>query len=228
MVVYLLCFDLSAPTDTQLAQVQYWLDFLNSALSLPPGASKYSRSSNWVIMLVGVKYDLQQSRGSRLNQRHLQSWQERFPRLPLFPHLFYVSSKSSKGIKDLLKAIKGECIRIFTKHTMMIPKSYRAILNDIQALQDKSPVHQNELFLKYSHGLTPEGFDVAIQYLHTIGQVVALKKSKLVFPDPSVATQTAAKFVSPEEVRISLLVSEGVEILAQEQVGYLLHVTGTR
>jgi hypothetical protein len=104
-VVYLLCFDLSAPTDTQLAQVQYWLDFLNSALSLPPGGSKYSIHSNWVILLVGVKSDLQQSKISRLQQRHLQSWQERFPRLPLFPHLFYVSSKSANGIKDLLKSI---------------------------------------------------------------------------------------------------------------------------
>jgi hypothetical protein len=79
-------------------------------------------------------------------------------------------------------------------------------MNDLHALQDKSPIHQNELFLKCPNGLTSEGFEVAMQYLHSIGRLVALKKSKLIFPDPSIATQTAAKFVSPEEVRISLLV----------------------
>jgi hypothetical protein len=71
-------------------------------------------------------------------------------------------------------------------------------------------------------------FDVAMQYLHAIGRIVFLKRSKLIFPDPSIATQTAAKFVSPEEVRARLLGTEGVEILAKEQVGYLLNVAGTR
>jgi len=228
MVVYVLCFDLSQPIDAQRAQVQYWLDFLNSALSLPPVTSKYSGNSNWVIMLIGVKSDLQQIPACSLQQQHLETWQQSFPRLPLFPNLFHVSSKSSTGINDLLNTIESECIRIFSKHTTLIPASYCAIIKDLKTIQGKSAVHQNELFCKYSHGLTPEDFNVAMQYLHAIGRLVVLKKSKLIFPDPSIATQTAAKFVSPEEVRARLLGTVGVEILAKEQVGYLLNVAGTR
>jgi hypothetical protein len=154
MVAYVLCFDLSQQIDTQRAQVQYWLDFLNSALSLPPVSSKYSGNSNWVIILVGVKSDLQQIPPCSLQQQHLETWQQCFPRLPLFPKLFLVSSKSSDGINDLLNAIESECVRIFSKHTPLIPTSYRAILNDLIALHDKSAVDQDELFHKYPHGFS--------------------------------------------------------------------------
>src|SRR5271163_5207081 len=61
MVVYLLCFDLSKPIETQRTQLEYWLNYLNSALPLPGSESKYSDNRKWVIMLVGLKSDLQQS-----------------------------------------------------------------------------------------------------------------------------------------------------------------------
>ena len=103
----------------------------------------------------------------------------------------------------------------------MIPTSYRRILKDLKTL--KAPEYQNELYKKYSHGLSPEGFNIAIMYLHAIGRLVVLK-SKLIFPDPRVATQIAAKFVSPKEVRRGLLKKDNVHILDEEEIGCLLDI----
>jgi len=48
---------MSAILEEQIAQMEYWLDFLNSSLPLPPGESKYSANSKWVIIPVGLKAD---------------------------------------------------------------------------------------------------------------------------------------------------------------------------
>jgi hypothetical protein len=224
MVGYLLCYDLSASLEEQMAQLEYWLDFLNSALPLPPTNLQYNSNSKWVILLVGVKSDLP-APNPGLEASHLRAWARRFPRLPIFPELFEVSSKLNSGVENLKEKLEEECNRIFSKHTAMIPKSYRDILTDFKSLESQTPKYQDELYRKHSHGLSPEGFNVAIQYLHAIGRLVVLK-NRLVFPDPMIASRIAAKFVSPEEVRKSLLTKEGVQILAKNQIENLLDIAG--
>jgi hypothetical protein len=223
MVAYLLCFDVSTPIDDQIAQIDYWLDFLNSALPLSQIDSKYNTNSKWVVLPVGLKTDLPGATKSGLQDSHLKIWINRFPHLPIFPQLFTVSAKENIGVGYLKQVLESECDRIFSRHTAMIPKSYRNILMDFKALQ--APTYQDVLYKKYSHGLTSEGFNIAIQYLHAIGRLAVLK-TKLIFPDPMVASQIAAKFVSPEEVRKSLLTKGGVQILDKNQIENLLDIAG--
>jgi GTPase SAR1 family protein len=183
MVIYLLCFDLSKPLDEQCIQLEYWLDYLNSALPLPQSESMYSDTRKWVILLVGLKSDLQINPESALQSHHLTAWSNRFPHLPLFPRLFSVSSiKLDQNVMQLLAIIENECNHLFSKHTALIPSSYRDILRDIKAHPHQYGVRQDLLFKLYAHGLKKEGFAVALQYLHTIGQIVALKKKFAHFP----------------------------------------------
>jgi hypothetical protein len=222
MVVYLLCFDLSEPINKQHEQMEYWLNFINSALPLPNRHYQYDDTVKWVILPVGLKLDLQKSPG--LQTHNIKAWANQFSHLPIFPQLFDVSlTKSDKSAVDLLKVIQQQCDQIFSTHTTLIPTSYHEILRDLKSLPSHPAIHQDEIFSKYSHGLTSEGFIVALQYLHAIGRIVVLK-SGLVFPDSRVATQTAAKFISPEDVRINALVQDNVQILGKKQVGYLLDV----
>ncbi len=63
MVVYLVCFDLSATPQDQLEQVLYWLQFLNSSVpTLPQMLSSSNNNNNnnnknWRVMIVGLKSD---------------------------------------------------------------------------------------------------------------------------------------------------------------------------
>jgi hypothetical protein len=220
-VVYLICFDLSEPFERQCEQVGFWLNFLNSALPLPPNKLK-SDDMKWVLLLVGLKQDQQTT--SVVQLPHLEAWAKLFPRLPIVPRLFYTSSiASTESVVELKHAIEEHCDRIFSKHTAFIPVSYQKLLEDLRGLHSQSTIHCDLIFQKYSHGLTHEGLTVALQYLHAIGRIVLLK-SGLVFPDPKVVTQITAKFVSPEYVQASLLAKEGVQILNEKQIGCLLDI----
>ena len=66
-----------------------------------------------------------------------------------------------------------------------------------------------------------------IQYFHSIGQIVLIEKSGLVFTNPTLAPKIAAKFVSPEEVRFCLLKQEdeNVQLLTEEDIGYLINIS---
>jgi hypothetical protein len=118
-------------------------------------------------------------------------------------------------VQELLKELEVLCDCIFSKHTALIPASYPEILHKLKSLPHQSAVHHNELFEKYSHGLNHKRFTIALQYLHAIGRIVVLKNG-MVYPDSRIVSQTAAKFVSPGEVRASLLVSENIEILSTD------------
>lgn len=227
MVIYLLCFDLSKPIEQQREQLGHWFDFLNSALPLPPSSSKYNDTSKLVIIPVGLKSDLQDTSKPAIKPHHLGSWIHHFPRLPIFPHLFLVSSiKAEDRVQELKSVVEGQCNRLFSKYTSLIPTSYRSILRSLQQIPTQPALHRDLLFGPYAHGLTKEGFQIAIQYLSAIGRIVALTNG-LVYPNPKVATKIAAKFVSPEEVRTSLLTSDGVEILDERQVGYVLNISSS-
>eukprot|EP00026_Physarum_polycephalum_P000711 Phypoly_transcript_00712.p1 GENE.Phypoly_transcript_00712~~Phypoly_transcript_00712.p1 ORF type:complete len:920 (-),score=65.02 Phypoly_transcript_00712:1306-4065(-) len=223
MVAYLVCFDLSQPPADQFAHLRMWLRFLNSALPLR-NDYKYSTQAKWVVILVGLKQDVQdlQSPLHMLEHEDVTSWATQYPRLPIFPKLFLVSSKKSiDSVNQLLNTVQQECDRIFNQHATLIPTSYRSLLHNLQGTE--SPIHLTELFTKY-HGMDIKQFTVALQYLHCIGRLVFLQKSSLVYVDPQVAPKVASQFVSPDHVRRKLLGEKNVQILAEDQVGYLLNI----
>ena len=223
MVVYFLCFDLSQPLSEQMAQASYWLDFLNSALPLPYGDSRYNENCHWCIMAVGLKSDLRAT--PSLQSQHLTAWLGKYSRLPIFPQLFVVSSMtSSESVQLLLQAASQECARLFSKHATMIPTTYRNLLRDIQHLAaNEATISSETLFGRYPHGMTQQSFDTALRYFHSIGHIVLIKND-LVFTNPALAPQIASKFVSPAEVSANLLKEEGVQILDKHEIGWLLNV----
>jgi hypothetical protein len=232
MVVYLLCFDLSDTCETQYDQLAYWMDFLNSALPLPQGDNKYNKDAKWVILPVGLRSDLQQP--EVLEQSDLDTLTASFPRLPIFPQLYYLSSvKSETSVAELKNSIEAQCERIFATHAVLIPTSYRDILRDLRDPSSSHTTQLGKLFKHDPHGLTFSDFCVAMEYLHAIGKIVLLKKKGeeeeaeggLVYSDANVASAIAASFVSPKKVRMKLRQKYGgVEILDKEQVGYLLNI----
>lgn len=222
MVTYLLCFDLSKPQDEQVAQVSYWLDFLHSALPLPPAG--HIEDSKWSIIIVGLRSDLQRSQSAILQPNIINVWKQRWPHLPIFPQIYVVSSTTSTdSVHQLLECVNGEIQRIFDKFSTRIPTSYRTLLHCIQ----KHPitlVHKDDLHREYAYRMPDPVFDQLLRYLHGIGRIVLLHNG-LVFTNPTLAPKIAAKFVSPEEVRMSLLKGEdGVLILDRKEVGWVLGI----
>jgi hypothetical protein len=227
MVTYFICFDRSKSIKEQSAQVSFWLDFLNSSLPLPPPPSP--PSSKWSIMIVGLKSDLEQPSSPSLKQQHLSSWKLKWPRLPLFDQLFSVSSLTSReSVQHLLSSVERECNRIFSLHSIQIPTRYRQIL---QLLQNRPEgevlLHINTLHRECAPSMDSQSFKCMLQYFHAIGRIVMIEKNGLVFTNPTLAPKIAAKFVSPEEVRASLLKGddENVQLLTEEDIGYLINIT---
>lgn len=230
MVAYLLCFDLGATVHEQMDQVRYWLDFLNSSLLLPSRAA--SGDEKWTIILVGLRSDLHQKGSPMLQQQHLNAWKKKWPRLPIFNQMFMVSSTTSvESANKLFETVRNQCDSIFSKHCVLIPSSFRKVLTSIQSQAaqvdnvDKNLVDIDELFKIHGGGMKISSFKEALQYLHAIGRIVVLSNG-IVCTNASLVPQIAAKFVSPEEVRMELLKKESasVEILSGEEVGCLLGI----
>jgi hypothetical protein len=158
-------------------------------------------------------------------QPNIKTWCNQFPRLPIFPRLFNVSSQTStESVQQLLHVVESVCEHVFSNHTTRIPTSYRKLLNFIQNIADKEPtINCSELFERYPCNLTRPHFDLALQYFNSIGYIILLKNT-IIFSNPMFAPQIAAKFVSPEEVRVRLLKEAGVEILTKDELGWLLDI----
>lgn len=225
MSVYLLCFDLSKPTEEQISQVLYWLDYLNSALPPPDSQDKFS------ILIVGLKADLQASPEDGLQSHHIRGWQRSHPRLAIFSQMLIVSSLGSiQSVRELIAVAEQECDRILTKHTTLVPDVYRTLLDELLKRRDpdgsiaKAIVHRDELFQMISNGMNERSFFVALKYFHAIGRIVVLKDYGLVCTDPTLIPKIAAKFISPEEVRRQLLKKGVIQILDKDEVGNLLDI----
>ena len=103
--------------------------------------------------------------------------------------------------------------------------------NSISQTSQLNPKHcdaeptilRNKLFERYPHDMACSSFNFALQHFNSIGHIVLIK-NELVFTNPRLVPQIAAKFVSPEEVSLKLLKDEGVEVLSKEEVGYLLNI----
>jgi hypothetical protein len=66
-------------------------------------------------------------------------------------------------------------------------------------------------------------FQLALKYLHAIGQVVLLHNG-LVCVTPQVIPKITAEFISPEAVRHKLMTKHGVTIMNKRQIGAVLEV----
>lgn len=228
LVIYILCFDLAQTADEQIKQVAYWLNFLNSALPLPPPSQP--AVSNWSVMITGLRSDLQAPGMESLQQHHISSWAAAWSRLPIIQQLFFVSSQgSNKSVLQLFHAIQGECSRIFDSHTVSIPSKYRMVIDNIRHLpNDKALLHQDALIQQYFNDEEPATVSRILKYLHAVGRIICMKGG-LVFTNPQVAPKMAAMFVSPIDVRIKLLRSKdaNVQILEARDVGSLLALSSS-
>jgi hypothetical protein len=225
MVVYIVCFSLEASPDEQWQQIAFWLEFLSSALPLahPLSSTWYSK---WRIMIVGLRSDAKHP-SSSLKSKHIQSWQTRFPRLPLFTNeLFAISSTTSApSIAHLLHEIESECSAIFQSHCVKIPSSYRKVLEKIQSLSTKD---QHFSTTQDLYQLTAEvchqsktAFTRVLSYFHATGHIVLLDKDT-VCTDPQIVPKIAAKFISPAKVQGKLFKGGDVTLLSERDIKCIL------
>ncbi len=164
MVIYLVCFDLSATPQEQRDQIFFWLQFLHSSIPNLPQLHTTSTNNNnnnnnnndnknWRVMLVGLKSDLKGR--SVFTTDSINSWQSQMPDLPLFHHqLFEVSSlDKQQGVSELLNSISLVCSQIFEKHSVLIPSSFRKLLHSIKNLNSSSSSSSSSSDLPYNSSL---------------------------------------------------------------------------
>lgn len=228
MILYLVCFDLARPLEEQIQQISYWLDFLHSSLPLPP--PPVLPNSNWGILLVGLRADMQDPYSSKIQLADILTWQRMYPRLSILNQkVFAVSAfTSEESVSQLLHTVDLVCDNIFSQHAVEIPSTFRSTLQNIQnnpPPSDLSLVAEDVLYAEHGTAMDREVFSTLIQYFHEIGHIVRLQGG-LVCTDPQSIPKLAAQFVSPESVRIALL-KERVQILTEQDIGYILKVDNT-
>lgn len=228
MVLYILCYDLHQPRNVQLAQIAYWLDFLNSSLPISDSIS----SEKCCIILVGLRADIRNSSSPQFTLEHLSSWKQQWSRLPLFTQLFFISAETSGvDMKGLFEVVVRECGRMFTSYTIQIPTKYKKTLEQIQQYSlsnDESIFTARALFNAHGFGMEESTFSLMLQYFHEIGKIALLKEG-LVCTDIQHIAKIAAKFISPEDVQAHLInkwdeESGDIRILSLDNVGFLLGV----
>lgn len=236
MTIYLVCFNLSEPLDEQKQQVSQWLDFLNSSLPLPYHLSNAPNlMPSCRVILIGLQSDQQTEFQLTHNpQQSIAAWRSRWSRLPIMSSLFSVSSITSlPSVQRLLFFVEEECNQIFNKFAIQIPSSYRKVLSQFRNRpKDNFLVHWHDLFQEVVGQGTANmdilAFQTMLRHFAAIGRIIWLPTG-FVFMEPQVASKIAAKFVSPLEVRLTLLKQhdESVQILNKSEVGSLLNINTT-
>lgn len=174
-----------------------------------------------------------QTGSQQMKQQHLNIWRKKYPSLPIFPKLFSVSSTTStKSVRTLLSAIETECERIFSLHTTHIPTSYVRFLHTAQSqpIEDQALLVDAETLHQHCcPHMGSQAYKCMLQYLHAIGHIVFIEKKGLIFVNPILAPKIAAKFISPEDIRMALLKreEEKVQLLSMEDIGYLIDIQST-
>ncbi len=238
MVIYLVCFDLSAPVDQQQEQIFYWLHFIHSSVPNLPQIHTTPDNDlrNCRVMVIGLKSDLSKG-GDTLTTEIISSWQSQVPNLPLYHNeLFNVSSTTSKeSVQKLLKSVEDVCSKIFDRYSVLIPTSFRDLLLTVKNFNSSTAnnnqlTHSNPLLFPVNslHKLVHSPMDMpsfkhALQYLHTIGRVVFLQNG-LVCAEPTVIPKLLAKFICPLEVRKRILSKHDVQILTHKEIGAVLQI----
>ncbi len=177
-----------------------------------------------------MKADLQHSSSNWQlgpTTENVSSWRQRWINLPIIDKIFIASSTTSReSVKFLLKSIETECKRIFDSFTVQIPITYRAVLFDIMSQKWSNTLTPlRDVFLRCSCGTDEATFTQIVKYLHAIGRIVLLKDD-YVCADPTVVPKIAAKFVSPDQVRLHLL-NFDVPVLTIAEIGCLMDIDTT-
>ena len=216
MVIYVVCYDLSASQEMQVEQRGYWLNFLQSTLTSSP-----ENKSKWRVLVVGTKSE--KARLPKKTSDLMSSWQQTWPDIPFHDQHFVVSSFKNEGVKALTKGLQHVCTTIFEQHTILIPRTYKHLLQSIQRIpQDKCIIPVTELKADHWFG-DPGQFNIAVKYLHAIGHIVVLGDG-LVCTCPQIIPKITAEFISPLEVRNRLSKNYDVQILDEEQIGVVLNI----
>src|SRR5271170_3558586 len=96
----LICFNLGIPLEKQMLQIKFWLDYLNSSLTLSP----LSSVPKWNVILVGVRADEQQDLSLTQDSLLICTWKKKWPKIPIASKVFAVSSlKSPESVQSLLQ-----------------------------------------------------------------------------------------------------------------------------
>lgn len=187
-----------------------------------------SPHSDWGILLVGLRADEQDLSSPQIHFSQIKVWKQIWPRLAILnPQLYSVSStKSQISVQQLLSAMEKACTNMFLAHAMEIPTLYHTMLEQIQRnppSSELSLISTDALYAEYSNGVDRGVFSAILQYFHSIGNIVCLEGG-LVCTDPQSIPKLAARFISPESVRATLVRKQNVQILTPQDIGYLLDV----
>lgn len=197
MILYVICFDLSKSIDELIKQITYWLDFLHSALPLPPSPVLPNR--DWGILLVGLRADEQKPSSPQIQLAQIAAWQRMWPRLSILNQQVHnVSSiESEESVRQLLITVERVCTKVFSNHTMEIPTLYRSTLQKIQKSLPSSSllITEDVLYADHGTGIDRQVFTDIMYYLDAIGSIVRLSGG-LICVDPQSIPKLAAKFVS--------------------------------
>lgn len=214
MVLYVVCYDLSASLNEQRRQIHTWLRYLNSLLcthDMGKDAESFDHTdAKWRVIVAGMKADLQ--KGSPITST--AAWQRNFPAIPIQDEIYQVSTLTDEATaKDLFSAMESQCQQIMDLCNRLIPKSYRELLNVIREIKTSTNIiHTEEIKRVHKRWESdPKLVERAMRHLHDVGEIVMFTGGR-VCTRPSAISRIMAKFISPEEVRNSLLVDEENEV----------------
>lgn len=221
MVLYLVCFDLSAHPDDQRRQIDSWLSYLNSLLV------SNDHKAAWKVIIVGTRADKQHPLTIKLQSTF--PFQQLFPSMPLHDSIFYTSTlHDTKSIKHLFQTIEDECNQIMNNHAKYLPNYYKELRNDITSLSSPTSPFLEVSSLQSKWKESIEYTKEALQHLHAIGEIVMFGNNKI-FTNPEVLSKLMAKFISPAEVKAKLLGDRArVFLLKSADIKALLEVRDTR
>ncbi len=202
MEVYLLCFNLSAPTREQEEQISSWLQIINDSVPNLPQSGRgdiASRNNYWKIVLAGLQQDQVKYSDVTIETEGLRSWKMQYPNLPFHDQLFKVSSLSSReSVQQLLTTIESISSQMFAQRTVLIPPSFKTVLQPIKQLfSTDSFILQSAQFNSLYHRLRPEMdlllFKQALRMFHTTGHIAFLPNGLVC--SPTFISKLISKFV---------------------------------
>jgi len=151
-----------------------------------------------------------------------------WPSIPFHDKVFFVSSLKDLNVDIFIEEVKMLTTKIMDQHATQIPLSYKIVQQSIRKIASTTFVTDttkliDNIKMSNNSGIGDEKLVArAVQFLHDIGQVVVFKDR--ICLDPSLIPKVMAKFISPQEVRETLLGEEGspVEVLNVKDIGMLL------
>lgn len=178
------------------------------------------------IIIVGTKAD---KKDAKIIASNTYVYQELFPSLHFVDEIHHISTLyNHTSARNLIVDIESQCSQIMKEHTNLIPLSYKQLLADISSIKSSSPI----LPLSTVQSLpntrwksNPDLMKRGLSHLHSIGEIVLFGKDKIC-QRPEEVSHLMAKFISPSDIRNSLLrdEEEQVSILPTSSISKILRV----